>query len=138
MAYLNKVMLIGNLGRDCEIRISQSNGRKVANLTLATSRKYKDSNGEQKEQTFWHTLVAYGKTAEILEKLKPTKGTAMYVEGTLTTQSYEKDGQKQYSTKVVIDSFQLLTQRQNAQQGNQNSDANAYGSPSYDDEDLPF
>lgn len=134
MAYLNKVMLIGNLGRDCEIRLAQSNGRKIANLVLATSRKYKDSNGEQKEQTYWHTLVAYNKTAEILEKLKPTKGTTMYVEGTLTTQSYEKDGQKQYSTKVVIDSFQLLTQRQNAQQGNQNSDANVYGNPSYDDE----
>ena len=69
MAYLNKVMLIGNIGKDPEFRMSQTGGRKRVSFSLATSRRYRDNNGEQKEQTDWHNIVGWGKTADIIEQL---------------------------------------------------------------------
>lgn len=143
MAYLNKVLLIGNLGKDPEIRMSQQSGRKNVSFSLATSRRYRDANGEQKEDTQWHNVVGWGKVADIVEQLGIRKGTSLYVEGHLTNRSWtDQNGQKRYVTEVNLETFQVLTPRNaQAQPGNpyapqqaQNSQQ-AYGSPSYDDPD---
>lgn len=112
MAYLNKVLLIGNTGRDPEFAVTQ-NGRKRASFSLATSRRYRDSNGEQKEQTEWHNVVAWGKTADVIESLGVHKGMTIFIEGTLSYRSWnDQNGQKRYATDVVIETFQLLGNRQ--------------------------
>lgn len=147
MAYLNKVMIIGNIGKDPEIRLSQNTGRKCVSFSVATSKRYRDSNGEQKEQTEWHNVVGWGKIAEIVEQLGIRKGTSVYVEGSLTNRSWtDQNGQKRYVTEVSMESFQILTPRgqQQGQHGNpyapQNQDGTqpgpAYGSGN--DDDLPF
>ena len=69
MAYLNKVMLIGNIGKDPEVRVNPNGGRKRVSFSLATSRRYRDNNGEQKEQTDWHNIIGWGKIADIVEQL---------------------------------------------------------------------
>ena len=151
MAYLNKVMLIGNIGKDPEIRMSQTSGRKCATFSLATSKRYRDNNGEQKEQTTWHNIVAWGKAADTIEQLRLTKGTALYVEGEITNRSWtDQNGAKRYVTEINIYTFQILTQRnQPADYSNgnnpysQQSQPQNYGSmgPSgnpADDDDLPF
>ena len=113
MPFLNKVMLIGNLGKDPEIRVSQASGKKVVSFSLATSRRYRDANGEQKEDTQWHNIVGWGKVAEVFEQLGIRKGTTLYVEGRLTNRSWtdQASGQKRYVTEVALDTFQLLTPR---------------------------
>ena len=155
MAYLNKVMLIGNLGKDPEIRLGQQSGRKCVSFSIATSRRYRDANGEQKEETQWHNVVGWGKVADIVEQLGIRKGTSLYVEGRLANRSWtDQNGQKRYATEVNLETFQVLTPRNQqpnpyAPQGNPyapqqqaqpaQSDAQAYGSPSYDDDDdMPF
>ena len=127
MAYLNKVMLIGNIGKDPEIRVNQASGKKVVSFSLATSRRYRDANGEQKEDTQWHNIIGWGKIADIVELLGVRKGTSLYVEGRLTNRSWtdQASGQKQYTTEINMDSFQLLTPRQ--QQSNGNGYGQAFG-----------
>ena len=127
MAYLNKVLLIGNLGNDPEIRVSQIGRRKRVSFSLATSRRYRDANGEQKEDTQWHNIIGWGKIADIVELLGVRKGTSLYVEGRLTNRSWtdQASGQKQYTTEINMDSFQLLTPRQ--QQSNGNGYGQAFG-----------
>lgn len=149
MAYLNKVMLIGNIGKDPEVRVSQASGRKRVSFSLATSRRYRDANGEQKEDTLWHNVVGWGKVADIVEQLGIKKGTSLYVEGHLANRSWDdNNGQKRYVTEVNMESFQVLTPRWQAQGGNPyapNSGIarNAGGvtpGPAYgdDDDDMPF
>lgn len=143
MAYLNKVMLMGNVGKDPEVRYSQAGGRKNVSFSLATSKRYRDANGEQKELTTWHNIVGWGKIADIVEQLGIRKGMSLYVEGSLNNRSWnDQSGQKRYVTEVLMDTFQLLTPRNSQpqqQQAPSQSDAQAYGSPSYDDDDgLPF
>ena len=144
MAYLNKVMLMGNIGKDPEIRVNPTSGRKVVKFSLATSKRYRDNNGEQKEQTEWHNVVGFGKTADIFEQLGIRKGTSLYVEGELTTRSWtdQASGQKRYSTEINMSTFQLLTPRQNtqyAQQGASQGYQQEYQQQqAYDDVDLPF
>ena len=77
MAYLNKVMLIGNIGKDPEVRVNPNGGRKRVTFSLATSRRYRDNNGEQKEQTDWHNIVGWGKIADIVEQLGIRKGMSL-------------------------------------------------------------
>lgn len=154
MAFLNKVMLIGNIGKDPEVRVNPNGGRKRVSFSLATSRRYRDNNGEQKEQTEWHTVVGWGKLAEIVEQLGIRKGMSLYVEGELTNRSWtdQASGQKRYVTEVLLDTFQLLTPRgtqngggygggygQQAQQ-QRNSYQQPQESQGYGDEDidLPF
>ena len=150
MAYLNKAMLIGNIGKDPEIRVNQTSGRKVVTFSLATSRRYRDVNGEQKEQTDWHNIVGYGKVADVFEQLQIRKGTTLYVEGAIQNRSWinQATQQKQYTTEVIIENFQLLTPRG---QGN-GTQGNGYRAPSQsrhgatghsqgyaeEDVDLPF
>lgn len=115
MPFLNKVMLIGNLGKDPEIRVNQSSGKKVVSFSLATSRRYRDNNGEQKEDTQWHNIVGWGKIADVVEQLGIRKGMSLYVEGRLTNRSWtDQNGQKRYVTEVALDTFQILTPRQQA------------------------
>ncbi|MDZ7664190.1 MAG: single-stranded DNA-binding protein [Desulfotignum sp.] len=107
MAGVNKVILIGNLGRDPEIRYSQQ-GVAVVNFPIATSEQWTDKNtGEKQEKTEWHRIVAFGKPAEILEKYL-SKGRQVYIEGRLQTSNYEKEGQTHYATDIVVINFQFL------------------------------
>lgn len=143
MAYLNKVMLMGNVGKDPEVRYSQAGGRKNVSFSLATSKRYRDANGEQKELTTWHNIVGWGKIADIVEQLGIRKGMCLYVEGSLNNRSWnDQNGQKRYVTEVLMDTFQLLTPR-NSQPQQQQAPAENYGSmgPSgnpEDPDDLPF
>lgn len=114
MAGLNKVMLIGRLGKDPEIRHSQQ-GLAVVNFSIATNEKWTDkTTGERQEKTQWHNIVVFGKQAEICEKYL-SKGSQIYIEGRLETSNYEKEGQTHYMTKVVVSNFQFLGGKQNNQ-----------------------
>lgn len=120
---LNKVMLIGNVGRDPEVRYLDANnpntqGRKVATFTLATSERYRDRNGELRENTEWHNIVAWGQSADVAERFVK-KGTQLYIEGRLRTRSWtDQTGAKRYTTEINVDSLQLLGRREGGQDGN--------------------
>ena len=106
-ALRNKVQLIGHVGQEPEIK-TFGEGKKVANLTIATNDSYKNEKGEKVEQTEWHKVTAWGKTAEIIEKYV-TKGKEIAIEGKLTHRSYDdKDGNKRYVTEVVANDILLL------------------------------
>ncbi|WP_353777249.1 single-stranded DNA-binding protein [Winogradskyella sp. 3972H.M.0a.05] len=103
----NKVQLIGHLGQDPEI-INLDNGRTLAKFSIATNESYKNANGEKVENTYWHNIVAWGKTAEIVEKYL-AKGKEVAVEGKLTNRTYEtKEGEKRYITEVVCNELLML------------------------------
>lgn len=106
MAGINKVILIGNLGRDPEIRTFE-NGTKKASFTLATSENYKDKEGKVVEQTEWHNIVCWRNLAEIAEKYL-TKGKQIYLEGKLRTRSWEDNGTKKYITEIEASTFTML------------------------------
>jgi len=106
MASVNKVILMGNLGRDPEVRY-MPNGEAVANFSIATTENWKDKSGVRQEKTEWHNIVMYRRLAEIAgEYLK--KGRPVYVEGRLQTRKWEKDGVTRYSTEIVADQMQML------------------------------
>jgi single-strand DNA-binding protein len=103
----NKVQLIGHVGNDPEIKTFEG-GRKLASFTLATNENYKNDKGEKVEETQWHKLVAWGKTAEIIEKYV-AKGKEIAVEGKLSHRSYDdKNGEKRYITELVVNEVLLL------------------------------
>ena len=103
----NKVQLIGHVGQDPEIKTLEG-GKKLANITIATNEVYYKENGDKVEQTEWHRVAAWGKTADIIEKYV-TKGKEIAIEGKLTTRSYDdKDGTKKYVTEVVVNELLLL------------------------------
>jgi single-strand DNA-binding protein len=110
MASVNKVILIGNLGRDPETRYT-TGGDAVTNLRIATTETWKDKSGEKQEKTEWHTVVLFGRQAEVAgEYLK--KGRPVYIEGRLQTRKYtDKEGVEKYSTEIVADRMQLLGSR---------------------------
>lgn len=103
--YLNKAIVFGNLTRDPELKALPS-GQQVATMSIATNRTYKDRDGKQQESVDYHNVVVYGKTAENCAKYL-TKGSSAYVEGRLTTRSWEKDGVKQYRTEIVAETVQF-------------------------------
>ncbi|TXG39563.1 single-stranded DNA-binding protein [Seonamhaeicola maritimus] len=108
----NKVQLIGNIGQEPVITMLES-GKKVARLSLATNESYKNSEGEKQTDTNWHTLVAWGKTADIIEKYV-TKGKEIAIEGKLNSRSYDdKEGNKRYVTEVVVSEVLLLGNNKN-------------------------
>jgi single-strand DNA-binding protein len=106
MAGVNKVILVGNLGKDPEVRTLE-NGRKVANFSLATSEAYKDKSGERVERTEWHNIVFWGPIAEVIERYVK-KGSKIYVEGKLRTRSYEQEGVKKYITEIDGQNMTML------------------------------
>lgn len=117
---VNKVILIGNVGGDPEVRYLP-NGNAVANITLATSDSWKDKQtGQQQERTEWHRVVFFGRIAEVVGEYV-RKGSKMYIEGRLQTREWEKDGVKRYTTEIVVDmggQMQLLDGRpQGGEQG---------------------
>ena len=115
MAGVNKVILVGRLGKDPEIK-NFDNGGKIANFTMATSETYKDrTTGEKKEITDWHNVTArIPQQADVLAKYV-RKGDMLYVEGKLRTRSWEKDGITRYTTEVIIDYFTMLTPKKDGQ-----------------------
>jgi len=139
MASVNKVLLIGNLGRDPEVRYT-TGGSAVANFTLATTDRWNDqSTGEKKERTEWHKVVVWGKQAEIAgEYLR--KGRQVYVEGALQTREWtDKEGNKRYTTEVKALRFQMLGKRDDAP-ANVSRDVPATAEPAagYSEDDIPF
>ena len=135
MAGVNKVILVGNLGKDPEVRHLEG-GAAVANFTLATTEVYKDKTGTRQEQTEWHNIVVWRGLAEIAEKYLK-KGMTIYVEGKLRTRSWDdKEGHKRYTTEIVGDTFTILSKKENT-----NSSGTANDSLSSDpktEDDLPF
>ena len=111
MASVNKVILIGNLGRDPETRYSPD-GAAITNVSVATTRRYKDSSGQQQEETEWHRVVFFGRLAEIAgEYLR--KGRPVYVEGRLRTRKWtDKEGVEKYTTEIVAENMQMLGSRE--------------------------
>jgi len=147
MAGINKVILIGHLGADPEIRTIDS-GRKVASLRLATTESYKNAQGERVEQTEWHSISYWGPIADVIEKYLK-KGSQIYVEGRLRTRSYDdKDNIKRYVTEIVGQQMTMLGSRQGGGEGNSNGAASNYSKPAAttsapvsvgeEPDDLPF
>lgn len=113
---LNKVMLIGNVGKDPEIRYLDSqnpqNNAKVATFPLATSERYTDRSGNRQENTEWHNIVAWRANADVIERFV-RKGTQLYIEGRLRTRNWtDQTGNKRYTTEVIVETLQLLGKRQ--------------------------
>lgn len=119
MAGINKVIIVGRLGKDPEIRYNQQ-GNAICNFSVATSESWTDKQGQKQEQTEWHRIVVFNKQAENCEKYL-SKGRQVYVEGRLKTNSYDKDGQTHYSTDIVANTVQFL--------GDQGSGQNQGGNP---------
>lgn len=119
MAYLNKCLLIGNIGKEPEVRTSTNS--KSVKFSLATSKRYRDAAGEQKEITTWHNIVIWGKTADTFIGLGLHKGTSLYIEGEITNRTYQDSttGQNRYVTEINASTFQILTPRNGNQQGQQ-------------------
>lgn len=130
---VNKVILIGRLGKDPEVRAFEGN-RKVANFTLATNERYTDKSGNRQDITDWHNLAVWGAQAEIAEKYLK-KGMQIYVEGRLKSRSWEdKDGVKKYTTEVVVDNFKMLEGRKDGE----STSAADHNPGSETADDLPF
>lgn len=140
MASVNKVLLIGNLGRDAEVRYT-TGGTAVANFTMATTDRWNDpATGEKKERTEWHRIVVWGKQAEIAgEYLR--KGRQVYVEGSLQTREWtDRDGNKKYTTEIRAQRFQMLGRRDDAPASSERQEAPAVSEPDagYNEDDIPF
>jgi single-strand DNA-binding protein len=143
---LNKIMLIGNVGNDPDVRTTSS-GTPIANMSLATTRKWKDGSGEQKEKTEWHRLTVWGKLVDVVERYVK-KGDRLYVEGRIEYSESESDGQKKYWTDVNVFEMLMLGSTGAGDQGGggrgggfqgDSSPAPAPAPPiSEPDDDLPF
>jgi single-strand DNA-binding protein len=131
---VNKVILIGRLGKDPELKAFEGN-RKVANFSIATTEKYTDKAGNKQEITDWHNIAIWGPQADIAGKYLK-KGMQVYLEGRLKNRSWEdKDGVKKYTTEVVVDNFRMLDSKKD---GDNTSMPNEYASNDEIADDLPF
>ena len=148
---INKVILVGNLGKDPELSYLPS-GQSVAKFSLATSRSYKDKSGEMKEETEWHNIVAWGKLGEICAQYL-TKGRQAYVEGRIQSRTWEgRDGQKRTTVDIVASDVQMLggrgegggSERSGRSMGGERGSSSAdegsqeTGAPEITDDDIPF
>lgn len=147
MAGVNKVIVLGNLGADPELRSSPS-GVTTCRLSIATSMNWTDKNsGEKKEKTEWHRVVFFGRSAEVIDQYLK-KGQQLYIEGRLQTSKYEKDGIERYSTDIIGESFNFISSSGSSSNNNQfandinqdTSSNNKQEKPSADDfeDDIPF
>ncbi|MBP7809490.1 MAG: single-stranded DNA-binding protein [Bacteroidia bacterium] len=135
MAGVNKVILIGNLGRDPELKYLEGNVAR-ANFSLATSDSYKDKNGNRVDQTEWHNIVMWRGLAESAEKYLK-KGTQVYIEGKLQTRQWnDKDGHKRNTTEIVAESYVILQRRDAGNTGNEGGNDTSFDKQ--DSGDLPF
>lgn len=135
MSSVNKVILVGRLGQDPETRYT-GGGTAVCNFSLATSEKFTDRSGQKQETTQWHRIVAWGKLAEICQQYLG-KGSLVYVEGKITYKTWEKEGVKQHSTEIKLDSLQMLGNKGGGQGAGQGANQSAMGG-GYDPDDIPF
>lgn len=138
MASLNKVQVIGNLGKDPEIRYTGDN-RAIANVTLASTENWKDKSGERQEKTEWHRIVVFGNLAEVVEKYLK-KGDSAYFEGKLQTRKWDKDGVDMYTTEIVVDQrgqMQMLGGRPTGDSYDKPDDKPVQVNDAFDD-DIPF
>lgn len=148
MAGINKVIIVGNLGADPEIK-AVGQGTNVARLSVATSESWVDKNGQKQERTEWHRITVWGKLAELCGKYL-SKGRQVYVEGKLQTRSWEDNGQKKYATEIVAQTVQFLgggAERSNSNGYSQNQSQSGHDAgfgdfgpePSFNQgEDIPF
>lgn len=119
---VNKVIIMGNVGKDPEVRYLP-NGGAVANISVATSERWKDKDtGQQQERSEWHRIVFFNRLAEIVNEYV-RKGSKIYIEGSLRTRSWEQDGQTKYATEIVASEMQLLDSRQNGSAAAQTNEA---------------
>ncbi len=140
MSGVNKVIILGHLGRDPETRYTNAGGA-VANISVATSDVWNDKNtGERKERSEWHNVVAFNRLAEVAgEYLR--KGSKVYIEGKLQTDKYEKEGVQHYSTKVICQQLQMLDSRPDSRPaGNQPANPRHHAKPPVEDfnDEIPF
>jgi single-strand DNA-binding protein len=146
MAGVNKVILVGNLGKDPEVKTFE-NGRKVAKFSLATSETYTDRSGQRQEKTEWHNVVFWGNIADVIEKYL-RKGSQIYMEGKLATRSYDQDGVKKFITEIEGSSMTMLGRAGGGSGSSENSSTNNRESSSNETinsnlmadttDDLPF
>jgi single-strand DNA-binding protein len=139
MASVNRVILIGNLGRDPELRYTPS-GTAVANFSLATTDRFSNKQGERQERTEWHRIVAWGRTAELCAQYL-SKGRSVYVEGRLQTNEWEdKEGQKRRTTEIVAQTVQFLGGRNAGESGGAPPPSSGGGpdTPPPPSDDIPF
>ena len=150
---INKAILVGNLGRDPEIR-STTSGMPVANFSLATNRRWRDRDGNRQEQTEWHNIVCFGRQAEVAGQYL-SRGRQIYVEGRIQTRSWEdrNTGETKYRTEIVCENFLMLGQRGDGGGGGGGYQRDSYGPPAGgggsqsptddlgpepEDDDIPF
>ena len=142
MAGINKVILVGHLGRDPEVRYT-ADGRAVANFNIATSDEWTDKDtGEKKQRTEWHRIVAWGRLGEICGEYL-SKGRQVYVEGKIQTRSWEKDGITRYTTEIIASDVQFLGGRDSAREGMPPEDTSDLvgpdpSIPDKGEDDIPF
>ena len=143
MASLNKVMLIGNLGKDPEVRYTAS-GQAVASFSLATSEKFNNKSGEWDERTEWHNVVLWGRQGEIAGEYL-AKGRTVFIEGRLQTRKWQdRDGKDRWSTEIIGDRMQMLSPKGDGSGRSSRQDDSLSGAPGYDDptfnpdDDIPF
>lgn len=139
MAGINKVILIGNLGKDPELRYTPS-GTAVASFSLATSEKWKDREGNMQDKTEWHNIVVWGRQAEIAKEYL-AKGRQVYIEGRIQTRSWDdKDGNKRYTTEIIAQRLNFLGTRDQggAAAPDMPPEAPPPGDLGAEDDDLPF
>ena len=148
MASVNKVILVGNLGKDPDVRYTPG-GAAVANFSIATNERWKGKDGNTEERTEWHNIVVWGKLAELCKEYL-AKGRTVYIEGRLQTRSWDdKEGKKRYTTEVVAQTLQFLDRRGSAETGPRPSasgasnespaPSNSDGPPPFDEsDDVPF
>ena len=132
---LNKVMLIGNVGVEPEYRTTAT-GTSVVSLTLATNEKWTDKQGAKQEKTEWHRVAMFNKLAELANQYVK-KGSKIYIEGKITTSTYEKNGEKRYSTEIIANSMQFLDSKPKDSEPRQQAQSNSQFGDDFND-DIPF
>ena len=133
---VNKVILVGRLGRDPETRYTGSGGA-VCNFSLATDESFKDKSGERQKRTEWHKLVVFGKQAEIAQQYLK-KGSLVFIDGRIQTREWQdKEGQKRTSFEIIVNNFNMLGDKARAATSS-HSEQNEFDGPAVSDEDIPF
>lgn len=133
--YINKAIIYGNLTRDPELKVLP-NGNAVVNFSVATNETWKDKSGAKQERVEYHNIVFYGKVAEVINQYCK-KGSGIYVEGSMQTRSWEKDGVKQYKTEIVGSNFQFGS-KSSDRSSNEKSDTVEYSEDEINPDDIPF
>jgi len=133
--YINKALIYGNLTRDPELKVLP-NGNAVVNFSVATNETWKDKSGQKQERVEFHNVVFYGKVAEVINQYCK-KGSGIFVEGSIQTRSWEKDGVKQYRTEIVGSNFQFGS-KQGDKSNSEKSDTIEYPEDEINPEDIPF